>query len=162
MHTHIYVHICSNLGSRLFWIKIQHPSVQCPALHSPSTMAGRMAGSNGMSSDESEDKVKEATAASQSTSGMASVAAGSSSPQEPGRVYKDAGSGLQTATSCGIVLAGTAWSIPGRTKEEGAFVAMEALRYATEGRQVLHPSGQQREWLHRRFIASELGVGVGQ
>ena len=38
-------------------------------------MAGRMAGSNGMSSDESEDQVKEAAAASQSTSSMASVAA---------------------------------------------------------------------------------------
>ena len=111
-HTYIYVHIRSNLGSRLFWIKFQRPryfvsgcqvssvqpSVQCPV---SSTMAGRMAGSNGMSSDESEDQVKEAAAASQSTSGMASVAAGSSSTQEPGRVYKDAGSGSQKATSGG-------------------------------------------------------------
>ena len=107
-HTHIYVHIRSNLGSRLFWIKYQRPRyfvsscVQCPDLHSPSTMAGR------------------------------------------------------------IVLAGAAQPIPGRTKEEGARIVLDALRHAMEGLQVLHLEGQQREWLHRRFIASQLGVGLGQ
>ena len=62
--------------------------------------------------------------------------------------------------SAGIILAGAARPIPGRTKVEGARIVMSALQRAREGQQVLHPLGQQSEWLHRRFLASQLDIGL--
>ena len=59
-----------------------------------------------------------------------------------------------------VVLAGTAWSIPGRTREDGAAIAMEALRRAAGGHRVLDPAGQRLDRLHRCFLASQLGVGA--
>ena len=60
-----------------------------------------------------------------------------------------------------IILAGAARPVPGRTKQEGAHIVMDALCRAALGRQVVRPRGQQDEWLHRRFIATDLDVGVG-
>ena len=59
-----------------------------------------------------------------------------------------------------VVLAGTAWSVPGRTREDGAAIAMEALQRAAGGHRVLDPAGQRLGWLHRCFLASQLGVGA--
>ena len=66
----------------------------------------------------------------------------------------------EDATSVDLLMAGTARSIPGRTKEEGARIVMDALRRAREAQPVLRPPGQQGEWLHRRFINSDLDIGL--
>ena len=56
-------------------------------------------------------------------------------------------------------MAGTARPIPGRTKEEGACIILDALQRAKEGQLVLRPRGQAAEWLHKCFISSDLDVG---
>ena len=59
-----------------------------------------------------------------------------------------------------IIMAGSASSIPGRTKEESADILMTSLQCAADDHQVLHPTvGQRNEWLNRRFIASQLNIG---
>ena len=144
-------------------------------------MAGRMAGSNGMSSEESEDQVKEAAAASQSTSSMASVAAAAGllqgaiphvqSPVEhpkhpmvqspaarPPWTTTNPSSSDESTVTC--IAAGCASPVPGRTALEAHQVLMAALRRAAEGHQVLHPQGQQGAWLHKCFVATQLGIGT--
>ena len=59
-----------------------------------------------------------------------------------------------------IVVAGCASPVPGRTVEHGAAVIMAALREASFGRPVLHHCGQENEWLHRCFIATQFNVGA--
>ena len=36
---------------------------------------------------------------------------------------------------------------------------MTLLQSAADGNPVLHPEGQHKEWLNRRFIASQLNIG---
>ena len=64
------------------------------------------------------------------------------------------------ATPVDLLMAGTARAIPGRTKEEGARIVMDALRRASEAQLVLRPPGQEGEWLHRRFINTDLDIGL--
>ena len=42
----------------------------------------------------------------------------------------------------------------------GARIVMSALQQASDGQLVLHPLGQQSEWLHRRFLSSQLDIGL--
>ena len=56
-------------------------------------------------------------------------------------------------------MAGTARPIPGRTKCDAASIVMDALRRARDGQLVLRPRGQEGEWLHRRFINTDLDIG---
>ena len=62
-----------------------------------------------------------------------------------------------------IVAVGTAaYSVPGRTVEDGATLIMTLLQSAADGNEVLSSSlsaGQWNEWLHQRFIRTELVVG---
>ena len=61
-----------------------------------------------------------------------------------------------------IVLVGTATSIPGQTKEEGAEKILDALRQAAQGEPVWEEggkAGQKGAWLNRRFIATKLNAG---
>ena len=58
-----------------------------------------------------------------------------------------------------LQMAGTARPIPGRTKDDAAFIVMDALRRARDGQLVLQPRGQEGEWLHRRFINTDLDIG---
>ena len=59
-----------------------------------------------------------------------------------------------------VILAGTARPVPGRTRDDGASVAMDALQRAAAGGRVLDPAGQCRDWLHKCFLASQLNVGA--
>ena len=70
------------------------------------------------------------------------------------------GLGNENDGSIDLLLAGTARPIPGRTKVEGARIVMSALQQASDGQLVLHPLGQQSEWLHRRFLSSQLDIGL--
>ena len=70
-------------------------------------------------------------------------------------------SGDRPAAPPQFLLVGTGRSIPGRTSEDGACAIMSALHAAAEGEQVLHPSGQRSGWLHKRFLFSQLGIGLG-
>ena len=70
------------------------------------------------------------------------------------------GQGNDRDDSVDLILAGTARPVPGRTKVDGARIVMSALQRASEGQLVLHPLGQQSEWLHRRFLASQLDIGL--
>ena len=58
-----------------------------------------------------------------------------------------------------LQMAGTARSIPGRTKDDAACIVMDALRRARDAQLVLRPRGQEGEWLHRRFINTDLDIG---
>ena len=58
-----------------------------------------------------------------------------------------------------LLVAGTARPVPGRTKEEGACIILDALQRAKEGQLVLRRRGQAAEWLHKCFINSDLDVG---
>ena len=58
-----------------------------------------------------------------------------------------------------LQMAGTARPIPGRTKDEAARIVMDALRRARDAQLVLRPPGQEGEWLHRRFINTDLDIG---
>ena len=53
---------------------------------------------------------------------------------------------------------GTATSVPGRTKQEGAQFIVDALHLAAQGKTVLK-AGQEGAWLHKCFIKTELNVG---
>ena len=56
---------------------------------------------------------------------------------------------------------GTANSVPGRTKEQGAQVILDVLGQAARGEDVFPETpGQRGAWLNRRFIASELHAGL--
>ena len=62
-----------------------------------------------------------------------------------------------------IVLVGTATSVPGRTKEEGAEKILDALRQAAQGEPAWEEGweeGQKGAWLNRRFIATKLNAGA--
>ena len=63
------------------------------------------------------------------------------------------------STPLGLQLAGTARSIPGRTRDDAACIVMDALRRARDAQSVLREGGQEGEWLHRRFINTDLDVG---
>ena len=54
---------------------------------------------------------------------------------------------------------GCATSVPGRTKEQGAQVILDALCRAAQGEAVLEKPGQRGAWLNKRFIATELNAG---
>ena len=53
---------------------------------------------------------------------------------------------------------GCATSVPGRTKEQGAQIIVDALHRAAQGEAVLK-AGQKGAWLHKCFIKTELNVG---
>ena len=56
---------------------------------------------------------------------------------------------------------GTATSVPGRTKEQGAQVILDALGRAAQGDDVFPEApGQDGAWLNKRFIATQLNVGL--
>ena len=63
------------------------------------------------------------------------------------------------AVALDLLVAGTARPVPGRTKEEGARIILDALQRAREGQLVLRSRGQESEWLHKCFINSDLDVG---
>ena len=55
---------------------------------------------------------------------------------------------------------GTATSVPGQTREQGAQVILDALRRAAQGENVFPETpGQRGAWLNKRFIATELNAG---
>ena len=54
---------------------------------------------------------------------------------------------------------GCATSVPGRTKEQGAQVIVDALHRAAQGEAVLGKPGQRGACLNKRFIATELNAG---
>ena len=53
---------------------------------------------------------------------------------------------------------GTATSVPGQTKQEGAQLIVDKLHLAAQGKTVLK-AGQEGAWLHKCFIKTELNVG---
>ena len=56
---------------------------------------------------------------------------------------------------------GTATSVPGQTREQGAQVILDALRRAAQGENVFPETpGQRGAWLNKRFIATELNAGL--
>ena len=87
-------------------------------------------------------------------------AQGAPAMAQPNDPASPPGHGSEDAALVDLLLAGTARPIPGRTKEEGARIVMGALRQASDGQLVLHPLGQQSEWLHRRFLSSQLDIGL--
>ena len=80
--------------------------------------------------------------------------------EQSGDQPPSSGQGNERDGSIDLILAGTAQPVPGRTKVDGARIVMSALQRASEGQQVLHPLGQQSEWLHRRFLSSQLDIGL--
>ena len=59
-----------------------------------------------------------------------------------------------------FLLVGTARSVPGRTVEDGMDIIWDALVRAARGEKVLDSPGQDLDWLHRRFLATQLNVGT--
>ena len=57
------------------------------------------------------------------------------------------------------LVVGCSRPVPGQTSQEAFDRIMGALRSAAGGQQVLHLQGQQGEWLHKCFIATQLDVG---
>ena len=58
-----------------------------------------------------------------------------------------------------VWVVGTATSVPGRTKQEGAQIIVDALHLAAQGEAVLKKAGQKGAWLNKCFIKTELNVG---
>ena len=58
-----------------------------------------------------------------------------------------------------VWVVGTATSVPGRTKEQGAQIIVDSLHRAAQGEAVLEKPGQRGAWLNKRFIATELNAG---
>ena len=56
---------------------------------------------------------------------------------------------------------GTATSVPGQTREQGAQVILDVLGQAAQGEDVFPETpGQRGAWLNKRFIATELNAGL--
>ena len=59
-----------------------------------------------------------------------------------------------------VWVVGTATSVPGRTKQEGAQIIVDALHKAAQGDDVLEKNvGQKGAWLNKYFIKTKLNVG---
>ena len=101
-----------------------------------------------------------------------SLAAGSSGSLLAGQVKLDSelpavpagndsmNESLAAGFSGPLLLVGCAQPVPGQTKQSGTEAILRALDLAASGVRVLHPSGQRGEWLHKCFIATQLGVGA--
>lgn len=61
-----------------------------------------------------------------------------------------------------IIVVGSASSVPGRTKEQGAAMIKALLQSAADDKSVLDSDGcqgQYYEWVHQRCILTQLDVG---
>ena len=64
-----------------------------------------------------------------------------------------------SSTPIFLTVCGTAKSVPGKTKDDGAAQIVSALTQAAEGEQILEDIHQQGEWLRTAAVKTTFNVG---